>query len=127
MPLWSRRAAVSNGNFNLGDNVVTLAALQVRNFAAAPGTPGFGGPVTGFHTGGGNSGALENLPHNIIHTRIGGQNGFMSFPDTAALDPIFWLHHCNIDRLWEVWRNQGAQFSKSHKSAMADRGHLQHA
>lgn len=21
----------------------------------------------------------------------------------AALDPIFWLHHCNIDRLWEVW------------------------
>lgn len=22
---------------------------------------------------------------------------------TAPLDPIFWLHHCNIDRLWEVW------------------------
>src|SRR5262249_23495065 len=30
--------------------------------------------------------------------------GLMSDPDTAALDPIFWLHHCNIDRLWEVWR-----------------------
>ena len=28
----------------------------------------------------------------------------MSMPATAALDPIFWLHHCNIDRLWEVWR-----------------------
>jgi len=25
---------------------------------------------------------------------------------TAALDPIFWLHHANIDRLWEVWRNR---------------------
>ena len=24
-------------------------------------------------------------------------------PDLAALDPIFWLHHCNIDRLWEMW------------------------
>jgi tyrosinase len=24
--------------------------------------------------------------------------------NTAALDPIFWLHHANIDRLWEVWR-----------------------
>jgi tyrosinase len=24
-------------------------------------------------------------------------------PDTAALDPIFWLHHANIDRLWSVW------------------------
>jgi tyrosinase len=28
----------------------------------------------------------------------------MSDPDTAGLDPIFWLHHANIDRLWEVWR-----------------------
>lgn len=28
----------------------------------------------------------------------------MSDPDTAGLDPIFWLHHGNIDRLWEVWR-----------------------
>jgi len=29
--------------------------------------------------------------------------GLMSDPDTAGLDPIFWLHHANIDRLWEVW------------------------
>ena len=28
----------------------------------------------------------------------------MSDPDTAGLDTIFWLHHANIDRLWEVWR-----------------------
>jgi tyrosinase len=27
----------------------------------------------------------------------------MSMPVTAALDPVFWLHHANIDRLWEVW------------------------
>ena len=32
----------------------------------------------------------------------------MSDPDTAGLDPIFWLHHANIDRLWEVWRNNPA-------------------
>jgi tyrosinase len=25
----------------------------------------------------------------------------------AARDPIFWLHHCNIDRLWERWLDQG--------------------
>jgi len=29
--------------------------------------------------------------------------GWMINPDTAALDPIFWLHHANIDRLWSVW------------------------
>jgi tyrosinase len=29
-------------------------------------------------------------------------------PDTAALDPIFWLHHANIDRLWAVWNRMSA-------------------
>ena len=23
---------------------------------------------------------------------------------TAAWDPIFWSHHCNIDRLWYLWQ-----------------------
>ena len=30
----------------------------------------------------------------------------MSDPDYAALDPIFWVHHCNIDRLWAAWLTQ---------------------
>ena len=31
--------------------------------------------------------------------------------ETAGLDPLFWLHHANIDRLWEVWLNQVINFS----------------
>jgi tyrosinase len=31
----------------------------------------------------------------------------MSDPGTAALDPIFYLHHCNIDRMWAVWNASG--------------------
>jgi tyrosinase len=27
----------------------------------------------------------------------------MSAFDTAARDPIFWLHHANLDRFWEEW------------------------
>ena len=106
--LWSRRAQNLNGDFNLDDASVTLDALNALNFigSAGGGAPGFGGPSTGFSHFGGSNGALENLPHNRIHTRVGGQTGFMTDPATAALDPIFWLHHCNIDRLWEVWRNQ---------------------
>jgi hypothetical protein len=65
---------------------------------------GFGGPRTGFAHFGPAPGALENQPHNIMHVAVGGTFGLMSNPDTAALDPIFWLHHANIDRLWETWR-----------------------
>jgi tyrosinase len=28
----------------------------------------------------------------------------MAVVNTAAVDPVFWLHHSEIDRLWEVWR-----------------------
>jgi tyrosinase len=84
---------------------VSLSALQNPIFSPAPGSfaSSFGGPRTGFTHFGGTNGAVESLPHNVIHTNIG---GLMSNPNTAAFDPIFWLHHCNIDRLWEVWRRQ---------------------
>ena len=85
---------------------VSLDALKLKAFAGPPGggASSFGGPKVGLHHPIGNSGALEMTPHNLVHGDIA---GFMNDPDLAALDPIFWLHHCNIDRLWEVWRNQG--------------------
>lgn len=44
-------------------------------------------------------GSLESNPHNQVHGRVGGDMaGFQS-----PLDPLFWIHHCNVDRLWEVW------------------------
>ena len=67
-------------------------------------TAGFGGSKTGFsHSGSGIPGPLEQTPHGAVHVAVGGPSGFMSAFDTAALDPIFWLHHCNLDRLWERW------------------------
>jgi tyrosinase len=48
-------------------------------------------------------GSLEGTPHGQVHGVVGGDSGLMSRFETAALDPIFWLHHANIDRLWEVW------------------------
>jgi tyrosinase len=84
-------------------NVNTAPAMGQTEFSQPVGSlsASFGGPRTGATHFGNRNGALESLPHNVIHTNIGGA---MRDPDTAALDPIFWLHHCNIDRLWEVWR-----------------------
>jgi len=50
------------------------------------------------------SSILEGTPHGAVHVSVGGLMG--SVP-TAAQDPIFYLHHANIDRLWNLWLAQG--------------------
>lgn len=42
-------------------------------------------------------------PHNSIHNIIGGEGGNMSEIPIAAFDPLFWLHHCNMDRYYYSW------------------------
>ncbi|KAF3914599.1 Tyrosinase [Orbilia brochopaga] len=46
--------------------------------------------------------SLEAI-HNEIHGLTGG-GGHMSWNTVAAFDPIFWLHHCNVDRLFAIWQ-----------------------
>jgi tyrosinase len=50
------------------------------------------------------SASLEGVPHGAVHVSVG---GWMGSVPTAAQDPIFYLHHCNIDRLWNLWLAQG--------------------
>ncbi|KAF2152857.1 Di-copper centre-containing protein [Myriangium duriaei CBS 260.36] len=42
--------------------------------------------------------------HNTIHTTVGGNGGQMSDISVAAFDPIFWLHHANVDRIFSIWQ-----------------------
>jgi tyrosinase len=53
------------------------------------------------------SSSLEGTPHAAVHIAFGSTGGWMGSVPTAARDPIFYLHHCNIDRLWNVWLAQG--------------------
>jgi len=39
-----------------------------------------------------------------VHDALGGNGGHMSYPDIAAFDPIFFFHHCNVDRLLALWQ-----------------------
>lgn len=70
---------------------------------------GVGGPRTIFSPHGQQEGLVEAAPHDLVHGDVGGRGGLMSNTTTAALDPIFWLHHANIDRLWEVWLTRDPQ------------------
>ena len=42
----------------------------------------------------------ESHMHNVVHLWVGGQ---MSVVPSAVNDPIFNLHHCNVDRVLESW------------------------
>ena len=98
-----------NGGNQLPHAATSYAtAYSYTNFLPRP-APGFGGgrsPARQFENA---TGALENQPHNVIHDLVGGptgsdcEAGWMSDPNCAARDPIFWLHHSNIDRLWVNW------------------------
>ncbi|MBT2948366.1 MULTISPECIES: tyrosinase family protein [Vibrio] len=64
---------------------------------------------------------IDAAPHGAMHVYIGGglagntmwnpiyQNndnfGLMTQVPSAGFDPIFWLHHSNIDYLWQKWEN----------------------
>jgi hypothetical protein len=61
-------------------------------------------------------GLLEQSPHDQIHRSVGGNVqgtdgdgntsfaiGGMATPPTAGFDPIFPVHHANMDRLWARW------------------------
>jgi N-acetylneuraminic acid mutarotase len=47
---------------------------------------------------------LDQNPHFFTHFALGGDMAEFS---TVGGDPMFYLHHANIDRLWESWNRLG--------------------
>ncbi|KAF5025387.1 hypothetical protein F66182_2552 [Fusarium sp. NRRL 66182] len=66
---------------------------------------------------------LEGLPHAQIHSIIFGDMG----PATSPNEPLFFLHHANVDRVWAKWQGRNATrladysgFRDSYKVDQAD-------
>lgn len=51
-----------------------------------------------------NAQSAINGPHGSVH---GAVSGNMCCVASAAQDPIFWAHHSNVDRQWNLWLAQG--------------------
>jgi|HubBroStandDraft_6_1064221.scaffolds.fasta_scaffold42919_3 polyphenol oxidase len=76
------------------------------------------------------AGTAEQSPHGPIHIwtadpTLGQATGNIPLPDmgilaTAARDPVFFAHHTNIDRLWDVWLNQPVQPSEPRRTNPMD-------
>ena len=105
LPDWARR--------EVGAERVTaaLAAARFEDFGSSP---------TDNHHQRGVQNTLESGPHANIHNAIGGGHGFMS-ELLAPVDPIFWLHHANVDRLWSIWTTQERQAGRTALPEEADR------
>jgi tyrosinase len=95
-----RRSGINSG-------LAVPASVGTDQFALSrpkyPGVPQLGGGVVPAQQFAGQFGQLEQTPHNDVHGLVGGATGWMNDPDMAAQDPIFWLHHSNIDRIWAEW------------------------
>ena len=72
------------------EGILSEPNFQIFGSGAAPGQQDVG-PL--------GSGPLEAMPHNHVHTSIGGDMGTFMSP----LDPIFWTHHSMLDYCWVDW------------------------
>jgi tyrosinase len=50
---------------------------------------------------------MEGDPHNLAH---GSFDGFLPRVEIAPRDPLFFLLHANVDRLWAVWQFVNRRF-----------------
>jgi tyrosinase len=87
--------ALSNENAALRSNI-SLLLLSYKDYMAFSNNRWIQNEI-------GSYGSLENT-HDNIHGLIGGSGGHMGRLAVSAFDPVFWLHHCNIDRLWAIWQ-----------------------
>jgi tyrosinase len=51
---------------------------------------------------------MQTNPHNLAHITF---DGYISSVPTAARDPLFFLLHTNIDRLWAKWQWHKKRFN----------------
>jgi tyrosinase len=61
---------------------------------------------------------LEGI-HNNIHSGFG-PNSHMSIVPFSAYDPVFFLHHCNVDRILALWQHLYPKtYVKSHRQSQS--------
>jgi tyrosinase len=106
-PLNHRRPG---GDFTLADDMV--GAAVIARVLASPDFEAFGSArPRGQNSAGaqwqrreGAKTEFEFNPHDGVHATVGGD---MARVATAARDPIFYLHHSNVDRIWATWNARG--------------------
>ncbi|WOH04951.1 hypothetical protein DCAR_0624363 [Daucus carota subsp. sativus] len=76
----------------------------------------FGGPYSAGQDQVHQQGSIENQPHTQVHIWTGDPdqpNGEdMGRFYSAGRDPIFYAHHANVDRMWNIWKDLDPEHHK---------------
>jgi tyrosinase len=65
-----------------------------------------------------------HVMHNVVHIYTGGvwesggktSEGTMAY-NTSPNDPVFFVHHANVDRIWAAWELRGGGHYQPRKGA----------
>jgi len=64
---------------------------------------------------------MEGDPHGSAHAD-GGGSGWLSGLNTAVMDPIFFLLHSNVDRLWAKWQFMETRYDPTQSASYEPQG-----
>jgi tyrosinase len=78
--------------------ILAITPYDMAPFDSRSGTGGMRNKLEGWAPPGGPH------AHNQVHVFVGGDMGFGTSPN----DPLFYLHHANIDRIWAAWQKKHA-------------------
>jgi tyrosinase len=95
-----RRRFRAAAGFGLPRRADVARCLTLRPYDDAPwdgNAAGFRNALEGWLP----SASAPNL-HNRVHVWIGGDMGLGTSPN----DPVFFLNHCNVDRIWAAWQER---------------------
>jgi len=92
-------------SWDLGDRISSLYGPEVINRIVS------GSMVyETFRTG------FEGAPHGAVHNNIGADFATMASPN----DPIFWMHHGYVDKVWADWQRQHPDLAQTYGGTNRD-------
>jgi hypothetical protein len=111
---WLKRKFGAAGNLSLPTPADVQAALSATPYDVDPydssSTSGFRNRAEGF---------IPFGMHNLVHVYVGGS----MVPMTSPNDPVFFLHHCFIDKLWADWQRLHPDQARYLPTQGARKGH----
>lgn len=114
------RRALGSGSSRLPTKTEVRKAVRTGSPNVIYDSPPWDINSTGFRN------ELEGWPngptnHNKVHVWVGGDMG----PATSPNDPVFYLNHCNVDRIWAGWQQlfQNAKYVPNSSASATLRRH----